>query len=265
MVPPPALRGYHPVTSGLREPKTAPWPLPVGLFWEKPANSLFAGTYQSVAELAACGPSMAPRPEDQHGVFPRRQRAESVRTCRNQQGVVYSFFVMPRAKTQRARKDEETSEVVVIRKYANRRLYDTTASQYVTLTRVAELVREGREVKVVDARTGRDLTKSVLLQIIFESEQEAALLPVSFLRKVIEASGEAAADSFRNLLQATMDLFCQMMEQFGGEWGQVTAGGLPMPLQWFDFMMHSMQEMSRVMVEGARPRASVRGDQTRHE
>ncbi len=173
---------------------------------------------------------------------------------------------MPKPRTRRTRNTEKTSQgVVVIRKYANRRLYDTSTSQYVTLARVAELVRQGREVQVVDARTGQDLTKSVLLQIIFESEQEAALLPVSFLRKVIEASGAAAADSFRNMLQASMDMFCQMMEHFDSELGQAATGGLPMPLQWFDFMVRSMQEMGRAMMEGAGPTADAPNEESHRD
>lgn len=70
---------------------------------------------------------------------------------------------------------------IVIKKYANRRLYDTSASAYVTLEHLSELVRQGKEFTVLDAKTGEDLTRAVLAQIIFEQEnRKEGVLPVSF-------------------------------------------------------------------------------------
>ena len=82
-------------------------------------------------------------------------------------------------------------EKIVIKKYANRRLYDTSASAYVTLEHLSELTRQGKEFIVQDAKTGEDLTRAVLAQIIFEQEnKKEGVLPVSFLRQLMNAGGD---------------------------------------------------------------------------
>ena len=79
------------------------------------------------------------------------------------------------------------AETIIIKKYANRRLYNTQTSTYVTLDSLAEMVRSGQEFEVVDAKTGEDITRVVLAQIIFdeESKDASALLPTSFLKELI--------------------------------------------------------------------------------
>lgn len=92
---------------------------------------------------------------------------------------------------------------IIIKKYANRRLYDTNASAYVTLDHLSKLVRDGKDFIVQDAKTGQDLTRSVLAQIIFEQEnRQDGVLPVSFLRQLIQFYG----DSFQSLLPAYLEL-----------------------------------------------------------
>jgi polyhydroxyalkanoate synthesis repressor PhaR len=73
----------------------------------------------------------------------------------------------------------------LIRRYGNRKLYDTRESRYVTLEQLAQLVRQGEEIRVVDANTDRDLTSVKLAQIIFEEEKRAGRLPVDQLRQII--------------------------------------------------------------------------------
>jgi len=86
----------------------------------------------------------------------------------------------------------------VIRKYGNRRLYDTGESRYVTLDDVARLVRAGHDVQVLDAASGDDLTRLVLTQVILdEARQKRGELPVDFLRQLIVAEGQAVRDFFR--------------------------------------------------------------------
>ena len=81
-------------------------------------------------------------------------------------------------------------DVVIIKKYANRRLYDTESSSYITLDRLAEMVRQKREFKVIDAKSGDDITHNVLTQIIMDEESRGqTLLPVSFLRQLIGMYG----------------------------------------------------------------------------
>ena len=84
---------------------------------------------------------------------------------------------------------------IIIKKYANRRLYNTQTSSYVTLDHLCEMVKEGVEFEVRDARTGEDITRQVLAQIIFEEEKKAPRLSVAGLRKIIQGGMPAAAPS----------------------------------------------------------------------
>jgi polyhydroxyalkanoate synthesis repressor PhaR len=87
------------------------------------------------------------------------------------------------------------TQLVVIRKYENRRLYDTSSSRYVNLPEIAQLVREGAEVQVVDEKSGEDITRVILTQIIHEdARQKKGELPLPFLRELIVASDRAFRD-----------------------------------------------------------------------
>ena len=87
------------------------------------------------------------------------------------------------------------SQPVVVRKYENRRLYDTSSSRYVNLPEIAQLVREGTEVQVVDAKSGEDITRVILTQIIHEdARQKKGELPLPFLRELVVASDRAFRD-----------------------------------------------------------------------
>lgn len=104
--------------------------------------------------------------------------------------------------------------VVIIKKYANRRLYDTESSSYITLERLAEMVRQKREFKVVDARTGEDITHNVLTQIIMDEESRGqTLLPVSFLRQLIGMYGGQMQSMLPQYLEASLEAFQQGQSQ----------------------------------------------------
>lgn len=106
-------------------------------------------------------------------------------------------------------------EKIVIKKYANRRLYDTSASAYVTLEHLSELTRQGKEFIVQDAKTGEDLTRAVLAQIIFEQEnKKEGVLPVSFLRQLIQFYG----DSFQSMLPAYLEMSMKTFNQQQEKW-----------------------------------------------
>jgi polyhydroxyalkanoate synthesis repressor PhaR len=97
---------------------------------------------------------------------------------------------------------------VTIKKYANRRLYDTESSSYITLDRLAEMVREGREFEVVDAKTGEDITRQVLTQIIVDEEARGStMLPVNFLKQLIGLYGNSMQAVVPQYLEAAMDAF----------------------------------------------------------
>jgi polyhydroxyalkanoate synthesis repressor PhaR len=95
---------------------------------------------------------------------------------------------------------------VTIKKYANRRLYDTERSTYITLDRLAEMIREKREFEVVDAKTGEDITRQVLTQIIVDEEARGStMLPLNFLKQLIGLYGGSMESFVPQYLDAAMD------------------------------------------------------------
>ena len=110
---------------------------------------------------------------------------------------------------------------VTIKKYANRRLYDTETSAYITLDRLAEMVREGREFEVVDAKTGEDITRQVLTQIIVEEEARggSTMLPVNFLKQLIGLYGNSMQAVVPQYLEAAMDAFKRNQQALGQAFG----------------------------------------------
>ena len=97
---------------------------------------------------------------------------------------------------------------VTIKKYANRRLYDTESSTYITLDRLAQMVREGREFEVVDAKSGEDITRQVLTQIIVDEEARGStMLPLNFLKQLIGLYGNSMQNFVPQYLEAAMDAF----------------------------------------------------------
>src|SRR5246500_820682 len=103
---------------------------------------------------------------------------------------------------------------VVVKKYANRRLYNTESSSYITLENLADMVRAGRDFVVYDAKTGDDITRSVLTQIIVEEEGKGHnLLPTNFLRQLIGFYGGAMQGLVPKYLEHAMSTFAQQQEQ----------------------------------------------------
>jgi len=103
----------------------------------------------------------------------------------------------------------KASGKVTIKKYANRRLYDTESSAYITLDRLAQMVREGREFEVVDAKSGEDITRQVLTQIIVDEEARGGetMLPTNFLKQLIGLYGNSMQNFVPQYLEAAMDAF----------------------------------------------------------
>lgn len=115
--------------------------------------------------------------------------------------------------------------VVVIKKYANRRLYNTATSAYVTLEDLAQMVREGVEFVVYDAKTNDELTRQILTQIIFEEESRGeALLPVQFLRQLIGFYGNSMQAVLPSYLEMSLDSFSRQQEQLRTQFSRTFAG-----------------------------------------
>jgi polyhydroxyalkanoate synthesis repressor PhaR len=105
---------------------------------------------------------------------------------------------------------------VVIKKYANRRLYNTDSSSYITLDHLAKMTREGRDFQVFDAKSGEDITRSVLTQIVMDEEENGGqtMLPIPFLRQLIAMYGGTAQAMVPHYLEASMDAFSKNQTQF---------------------------------------------------
>lgn len=137
---------------------------------------------------------------------------------------------------------KNAADPVIIKKYANRRLYDTSSSQYVTLDYVRELVKSGRDFTVVDAKSGEDLTHGVLSQIIFEEEARGEnLLPLPFLRQLIQYYGDSLQSVVPSYLEATMEAFSSQQEEMRERF----AGSLQSP----QAIMEAFQQQSRRNME----------------
>jgi polyhydroxyalkanoate synthesis repressor PhaR len=118
------------------------------------------------------------------------------------------------ARAAMAKAKPDSDEPVVIKKYANRRLYNTATSSYVTLDDLCDMVKAGEEFVVYDAKSGEDITRSVLTQIIFEQETHGQnLLPISFLRQLIGFYDDRLRALVPSYLEVVMENFARNQEQ----------------------------------------------------
>ena len=117
---------------------------------------------------------------------------------------------------------DDTKEPVTIKKYANRRLYNTGTSTYVTLEDLATMVKEGEDFVVYDAKTGEDITRTVLAQIIFEQENKEgqSLLPITFLRQLIRFYGDSMQMLVPRYLEQSMQSFTGQQDKFREQMAQ---------------------------------------------
>ncbi len=154
---------------------------------------------------------------------------------------------------------------VIIKKYANRRLYDTSTSSYVTLDHLSGLVKREVDFEVRDAKTGEDLTRSVLTQIIFEQETKGqGALPTNFLRQLIRFYG----DGMQSVLPAWLDMSMNSFAARQEKWRATLGKAMPMtPLGLFEEQakrnMALFEQAMKMMVPGAvrpRPKRSPAGE-----
>ena len=134
--------------------------------------------------------------------------------------------------------------MITIKKYSNRRLYDTSRSQYITLDELATLIRDGEDVQVQDAKSGEDLTQAVLAQIIIESRGAAKLLPTSMLTQLIRMEEDALAEFFSYYMSWSLSFYlkakARTRRRFSSLSGAFSPFGGSMPgesfAQWFQAM-----------------------------
>jgi polyhydroxyalkanoate synthesis repressor PhaR len=134
------------------------------------------------------------------------------------------------------------AEPTIIKKYANRRLYHTGTSTYVTLDDLAVMVKKGEDFTVSDAKTGEDITRTVLTQIIFELESKEGqqnMLPVSFLRQLIGYYGDQMQGLVPSYLEHSMQMFAKEQQRFREQMSKAMSGNV----------MGAMQDQGRANME----------------
>jgi len=148
-----------------------------------------------------------------------------------------------RPVTERDVAEPSLEQPVVVKKYANRRLYNTESSSYITLDNLAAMVRAGRDFVVYDAKSGDDITRGVLTQIIVEEEAKgSALLPTGFLRQLIGFYG----DSMQGLLPRYLE---QAMTSFARQQQQVRVAMQQTMGNFFPFGMEEMGRQNMALLE----------------
>jgi polyhydroxyalkanoate synthesis repressor PhaR len=150
---------------------------------------------------------------------------------------------------------------IIIKKYANRRLYNTATSSYVTLDHLCQMVKDGVEFAVYDAKSGEDITRSVLTQIIVEEESKGQnLLPINFLRQLISFYGDNLQFLVPRYLEHTMEYFARNQEQMR-DYMRTTFGGM-FPFGRFEEMgKQNLAFFERAMKMFAPFQASERGSE----
>src|SRR5262245_6293478 len=154
----------------------------------------------------------------------------------------------------------KSDEPVIIKKYANRRLYNTGTSTYVTLEDLAAMVKAGEDFVVYDAKSGDDITRSVLTQIIFEQENKEGqnLLPITFLRQLIRFYGDSMQMLVPRYLEASIGSLTEHQQKFRDQMAQAFGAGPFGPLE--DQVRRNMEMFERTFAMFA-PFAAGRGGQ----
>ena len=171
---------------------------------------------------------------------------------------------MAQARNQR---DEDT---IVIKKYANRRLYNTATSSYITLDQLARIVKDGADFIVHDAKTGEDITRSVLTQIIVEEESKGAnLLPISFLKQLIGFYGDSMQTFVPRYLEMSMESLTRNQEQVRDMFSRTFDQMFPLsgdnPDDAVDGMVKNNMVMMRRAMEMFHPDAGESAEHNRDE
>ncbi len=148
------------------------------------------------------------------------------------------------------------NEPVTIKKYANRRLYNTATSSYVTLDHLAQMVKKGVDFVVYDAKTGDDITRSVLTQIIVEEEAKGdSLLPIGFLRQLIGYYGDSLGGVVPRYLELSMETFSRNQKEMRDHMN--SSMGTLSPLKQFEKMGQANMKLFQNAMEMFTPFAEA--------
>ncbi|HUF05698.1 MAG TPA: polyhydroxyalkanoate synthesis repressor PhaR [Aridibacter sp.] len=146
-----------------------------------------------------------------------------------------------------AKKKEEVSDAILIKRHGNRRLYNTESKGYVNLEELAEIVREGHDVKVIDSKTDEDVTKTVLIQVILEEEKkDSTVLPTDFLFQVLRSRESSMQDFFRDHLAASFEAYMKTKEEFDNRFRSILELAISTP-QMMEKLIPGAEVMREVL------------------
>lgn len=133
----------------------------------------------------------------------------------------------------RKNKSENISEELIIKRYGNRRLYNTETKKYVNYNDLAKLVRDGRDIKVIDSSSKEDVTKAVLIQVILEEEKNnKTVIPTNFLFQLLRTREESVQDFFKNHLVTSFNAYLKTKEEFDNRFRSVLEMAASAPQMW---------------------------------
>ena len=134
-------------------------------------------------------------------------------------------------------KKRHDGDPLIIKRYGNRRLYNTETSTYVNYQDLSEIIRKGQDIRVIDSKSGEDVTKSILIQVILEEEKSnKSVLPAEFLFQLIRSQEESLHDFFQNYLSASFDAYMKTRQEFDRRfkgWLEMSASA---PQMWEKFI-----------------------------
>ncbi len=135
------------------------------------------------------------------------------------------------ARKKKPRGENETE--LIIKRYGNRRLYNTETQSYVNYEELAELVRDGNDIKVIDSTSKEDVTKTVLIQLILEEEKnKKTILPTPFLFQLLRSREDSVQDFFKNHLSASFDAYLKTKEEFDKRFRTILDMAVSAPQMW---------------------------------
>ncbi len=130
-------------------------------------------------------------------------------------------------------KSNENSDSLVIKRYGNRRLYNTETKTYVNYSDLAKIVRDGNDVQVIDSTTKEDVTKAVLIQVILEEEKNnKTVLPTEFLFQLLRSREDSMQDFFKNHLSASFNAYLKTKEEFDNRFRSMLEMATAAPQMW---------------------------------
>ncbi|HMS41498.1 MAG TPA: polyhydroxyalkanoate synthesis repressor PhaR [Pyrinomonadaceae bacterium] len=145
------------------------------------------------------------------------------------------------------KKNAEDEGKLIIKRYGNRRLYNTETRAYVNYEELAELVRDGQDIKVVDSTTKEDVTKAVLIQVILEEEKnKKTILPTEFLFQLLRSREESVQDFFKNHLSTSFNAYLKTKEEFDNRFRTMLEMATSAP-QMFEKLIPGAEVMREIL------------------